>query len=316
MRGRRDQQTTMLAFVDLEERVPPKHPLRVIKRFADSALGELSPIFDAMYAAGGRPSILPERLLKASLLIALYSIRSETAFCEELDYQLLYRWFLDMDLLESSFDPTVFTKNRRRLLRHDVAQRFFDEVVRQAAGLGLLTTRSRRRLSRTHRLRPLPRRMCRLGAPLGHAIQLLAIAGLELGDKVTARRLLHEALALAESVGNRQTTARALHKLGTIAHVEHDVAHATSYYEQSLVLCRDTGDGVGSVVELGNLAMLMYQVGDFERALAHARESLALRRELGAHASPTRGAHHHRRIGRPALALRAWRHGAETLRMC
>lgn len=139
MRGRRDQQTTMLAFVDLEERVPRKHPLRVVKQFADRALRELSPVFDQMYAAGGRPSIPPERLLKASLLIALYSIRSETAFCEELDYQLLYRWFLDMGLLEPSFDPTVFTKNRRRLLKHDVAQRFFDEVVHQAAGLGLLS---------------------------------------------------------------------------------------------------------------------------------------------------------------------------------
>ena len=80
MRGRRDQQTTMLAFVDLEERVPRKHPLRVVKQFADRALRELSPVFDQMYAAGGLPSIPPERLLKASLLIALYSIRIETAF--------------------------------------------------------------------------------------------------------------------------------------------------------------------------------------------------------------------------------------------
>src|SRR5438445_3190365 len=120
MRGRRDPQTTMLAFVDLEERVPSKYPLRVVKQFADRALRELSPVFDEMYAAGGRPSIPPERLLKASLLIALYSVRSERAFCEELDYQLLYRWFLDMGLLEASFDPTAFTKNRRRLLKHDV----------------------------------------------------------------------------------------------------------------------------------------------------------------------------------------------------
>jgi transposase len=139
MRGQRQAQTTMLAFVDLEERVPRTHPLRVIKQFADRALAELSPVFDEMYAAGGRPSIPPERLLKASLLIALYSVRSERAFCEELDYHLLYRWFLDMGLMEPSFDPTVFTKNRRRLLEHAVAQRFFDEVVRQAASLDLMS---------------------------------------------------------------------------------------------------------------------------------------------------------------------------------
>src|SRR3979490_1284419 len=102
----------MLAFVDLEERVPPHHPLRTIKRFADRALAELSPTFDAMYRTGGRPSIPPERLLKASLLISLYSVRSERAFCEELEYNLLFRWFLDMDPIEASFAPPVFTKNR------------------------------------------------------------------------------------------------------------------------------------------------------------------------------------------------------------
>jgi transposase len=106
----------MLAFVDIEGRVPPNHPLRTIKAVADEALAELSPLFDSMYAEVGRPSIPPERLLKASLLIALYSVRSERAFCQELDYNLLFRWFLDMNLMEPSFDPTVFTKNRKRLL--------------------------------------------------------------------------------------------------------------------------------------------------------------------------------------------------------
>src|SRR3954451_15700338 len=139
MRGRRDPQASMLAFVDLEERVPPHHPLRTIKRFADEALADLSPTFDAMYRAGGRPSIPPERLLKASLLIALYSVRSERAFCEELDYQLLFRWFLDMTLSKPSFDPTTFTKNRGRLLEHAVGQRLFDEVVGQAQEQGLLS---------------------------------------------------------------------------------------------------------------------------------------------------------------------------------
>jgi transposase len=92
-----------------------------------------------MYAEGGRPSIPPERLLKASLLIALYSVRSERAFCEELDYHLLFRWFLDMNLIEPSFDPTTFTKNRARLLAHALGQRLFDEVVAQAHAQGLLS---------------------------------------------------------------------------------------------------------------------------------------------------------------------------------
>ena len=112
MRGRRSQQITMLAFIDLEERVPTGHPLRTIIRLADQALAALSSAFDSMYAENGRPSIPPERLLKASLLIALYSVRSERAFCEELEYNLLFRWFLDMDPIEPSFDPTVFTKHR------------------------------------------------------------------------------------------------------------------------------------------------------------------------------------------------------------
>src|SRR3712207_3726141 len=129
----------MLAFIDLEERVPADHPLRTIKRLADEALTELSPVFDRMYAVGGRPSIPPERLLKASLLIALYSIRSERAFCEELEYHLLYRWFLDIGLVDPGFDASSFAKNRARLLRHEVAQRFFDEVVFEADRLGLLS---------------------------------------------------------------------------------------------------------------------------------------------------------------------------------
>ncbi len=139
MRGRCDPQLSMLAFVDLDARIPPDHPLRTVKRLADRALAELSPVFDRMYAAGGRPSIPPERLLKASLLIALYSIRSERAFCEELEYHLLYRWFLDIGLVDPGFDASTFAKNRQRLLDHEVAQRFFDEVVLAADRLGLLS---------------------------------------------------------------------------------------------------------------------------------------------------------------------------------
>ena len=139
MRGRRDPQVTMLTFIDLESRVPPDHPVRTIKAVADRALAALSGEFDQMYAEDGRPSIPPERLLKASLLIALYSVRSERAFCEELDYHLLFRWFLDMNLVEPSFDPTTFTKNRERLLKHHVGQQLFDEVVLEADQRGLLS---------------------------------------------------------------------------------------------------------------------------------------------------------------------------------
>ena len=139
MRGRPDAQRTMLAIVDLEERVLKDHPLRTIKAVADAALPELSPTFDHMYAKVARASVPPERLLKASMLIALYSVRSERAFCEELEYNLLFRRFLDMDLIERSFDATVFTKNRRRLLEHDTGRALFDEVVLAADAQGLLS---------------------------------------------------------------------------------------------------------------------------------------------------------------------------------
>src|SRR5947199_634409 len=129
----------MLAVVDVESRIPVDHPLRTIKCLADAALAELSRVFDAMYAELGRSSIPPERLLKASLLISLYSVRSERAFCEELDYHLLFRWFLGMSVVEPSFERSTFSKNRARLLEHKVAQRFFDAVVAQATGLGLLS---------------------------------------------------------------------------------------------------------------------------------------------------------------------------------
>src|SRR5574341_1582685 len=115
MRGRIDPQRSMLGFIDLEARVPPEHPLRTIKRLTDQVLADLSAEFDAMYAEEGRPSIPPERLLKAALLMALYTVRSERLFCEQLDYQLLFRWFLDMDLYEPSWDPSTFSKNRTRL---------------------------------------------------------------------------------------------------------------------------------------------------------------------------------------------------------
>ena len=139
MRGQPNDQPVMLAYVDLEARVPADHPLRTIKQLADQALAALSGSFDRMYAQGGRPSIPPERLLKASLLIPLYSIRSERQFCEQLEYNLLFRWFLDMELMDPSFAPTTVTKNRQRFLQHRVGQDLFDEVVAEAHERGLLS---------------------------------------------------------------------------------------------------------------------------------------------------------------------------------
>jgi transposase len=107
---------------------------------ADDCLAGMSRTFDAMYAGTGRPSIPPERLLKASLLMALYSVRSERQFCEQLGYNLLFRWFLDMDMVEPTLDATTFTKNRERLLAHDVAAKFFRAVVDQARRAHLMSS--------------------------------------------------------------------------------------------------------------------------------------------------------------------------------
>src|ERR1700689_1056637 len=139
MRGHDRPQATMLALVKPEERVPANHPIRLIKALAEVALKELSPLFEQMYSQIGRPSIPPERLLKASVLMALYTVRSERLFCEQLDYNLLFRWFLDMDMVEEGFVPTVFTKNRERLLKHDVAGQFFRRVVDGARFEGLMS---------------------------------------------------------------------------------------------------------------------------------------------------------------------------------
>ena len=139
MRGHFDSQPTIIAYINLEKRVPQDHPLRKIKPMADQELKRLSPLFNEMYSHTGRPSIPPERVLKSLLLIALYSVRSERQFCEQLGYNLLFRWFLDMELSDECFDPTVFTKNRERLMEHEVGRRFFDAVVRQARGAGLMS---------------------------------------------------------------------------------------------------------------------------------------------------------------------------------
>jgi transposase len=133
------KQHEAFSYVSLEERVPGDHPLRTIRVRAEGALERLSPVFGEMYASSGRPSIPPERLLKAQLLIALYSVRSDRQFCESLAWNLLFRWFLGMTMDESGFVQSTFSKNRERLLEHDVAQRFFAEVLRQARAEKLLS---------------------------------------------------------------------------------------------------------------------------------------------------------------------------------
>jgi transposase len=139
MRGHADLQDGLFSYFSVEKRVPAGHPLRRIKPRADAVLASMSSSFDAMYADGGRPSVAPERLLKASLLIALYSVRSDRLFCEMLDYNMLFRWFLDMGLEEASFDHSTFSKNRARLIEHDIAKEFFAGVVKEAREQRLLS---------------------------------------------------------------------------------------------------------------------------------------------------------------------------------
>jgi len=129
----------MLSLVTPDQRVPKDHPLRKLKALADATLAALSPTFDEMYSKVGRPSIPPERLLKATLLMAFYSVRSERLFCEQLDYNLLFRWFLDMDGVEESFDHSTFSRNRKRLLDHEVAVKFLAEVVKTARTADLMS---------------------------------------------------------------------------------------------------------------------------------------------------------------------------------
>jgi transposase len=139
MRGDANQQGLILLAITPEQKVPRDHPIRAIKPIVDRALASLSPVFNRMYSRRGRPSIPPEHLLKASLLIALYSIRSERQFCERLEYDLLFKWFLDQNIADPAFDASTFSKNRLRLLEHDVARQFFQAVLAEARQRQLLS---------------------------------------------------------------------------------------------------------------------------------------------------------------------------------
>jgi transposase len=128
MRGKVQAQPDFLTVINLNAAVPVQHPLRAIKARVDTVLQKLSPLFDALYAADGAPSIPPEQLLKARVLTALYSVRSERLFCEQLGYNLLWLWFLDREYSEGSFNHSIFAKNYERVLSADVAKLFFAEV--------------------------------------------------------------------------------------------------------------------------------------------------------------------------------------------
>lgn len=136
MRGAIKSQPELVCLISPESVVPKDHPIRTIKKYVDEVLGRMNRRLDAMYAPDGRPSIPPERLLKAKVLIALFSVRSENLFVEQLHYNLLYRWFLDMDLTEPVFDNSTFSKNQERLMRHEVARVFFAQVVKLAREQG------------------------------------------------------------------------------------------------------------------------------------------------------------------------------------
>jgi transposase len=139
MRGDDPRHDGMFSYITPEARVRPDHPLRPIRRMTDAALAQLSPRFDRLYSTTGRPSIPPEKLLRALLLQMLYSIRSERLLMEELDYNILYRWFVGLSLDDAVWDATTFTKNRDRLLDGDVANAFFTEVLAAIKADGLLS---------------------------------------------------------------------------------------------------------------------------------------------------------------------------------
>src|SRR5437763_9947718 len=139
MRGADDQNSDMFSYVVPETRVRADHPLRPIRRMTGEVFAALSPQFTKMYSDMGRPSIPPEQLLRALLLQYLYTVRSERLLMEEIDYSVLFRWFIDLGMDDAIWSPTTFSKNRDRLLKSDIAAAFFDAVLAQARGADLLS---------------------------------------------------------------------------------------------------------------------------------------------------------------------------------
>ena len=139
MRGDDQQQSGMFSYISAEKRVPMDHPLRPIREMVDRGLKDLSPLFEEMYSHTGRPSIAPEKLLRALLLQVLYTVRSERMLMEQLDYNMLFRWFVGLSMDDEVWDATVFSKNRDRLLAGDAATAFFEQIVAQAGEKNLLS---------------------------------------------------------------------------------------------------------------------------------------------------------------------------------
>ena len=168
MRGEVDPQSSMFHYFSVESGTLAEHPLRRLKKLVEAVLSAISGELDGLYATTGRPSIPPERLLKAQLLIALYSVRSDRLFREQLDYNLLFRWFVDLDLESGGLDQSNFSRLRERVVETDIALRFFDEVVRLARkdkllssdhftvdGAGMVDFKGEKRSNATHQI---PRR--------------------------------------------------------------------------------------------------------------------------------------------------------------
>jgi transposase len=139
MRGDDQQSGHLFSYLSPEQRVPADHPLRAIRQMTDEALRQLSPQFEAIYAQSGRPSVPPEQLLRALLLQALYTVRSERLLVEQLEYNLLFRWFVGLGMDDAVWTPTTFTKNRERLLAGNIARQFFAAVLTQARGRRVLS---------------------------------------------------------------------------------------------------------------------------------------------------------------------------------
>src|SRR6202022_4650875 len=139
MRGHDEQTGHMFSYLSPEQRVPADHPLRAIRQMTEGVLAKLSSKFTRMYSKIGRPSIAPEKLLRALLLQVLYTVRSERMLMEQLEYNLLFRWFIGLGMDEAVWVPTVFSKNRDRLLAGDIAEKFFAQVLEQARDAKLLS---------------------------------------------------------------------------------------------------------------------------------------------------------------------------------